>query len=157
MVPASEAFSLTSTNPKAVFLTHTTVLPSFITPNTCQLIRFGTGLEFLSEASTIIPQENLSAVVLPCIFGSRLEGPLLLATGKVPQNVPYHEEQSLQTYYEQLEGAIVFVDERMTDNARNLATPWRINAVFVIQMTTPAAPKDGDIKVSLNFLVYQYL
>ncbi|PMD54408.1 uncharacterized protein K444DRAFT_646257 [Hyaloscypha bicolor E] len=144
-----EAVSLISTKQNAVFVTQTTVLPSIITPNTTQIIRFGTGLEFLSEAQEIAPESSPSAVVLPCIFGSRLEGPLLLATGKTPENVPFHDEQSLRAYYEDFESAVVFVDERMTDNARNLATPWRMNAVFILQMTALAAPKDGDAILDL--------
>jgi hypothetical protein len=146
---------LISTKQNALFVTQTTVLPSIITPNTAQIIRFGTGLEFLSEAQEVAPESSPSAVVLPCIFGSRLEGPLLLATGRIPEHVPFHDEQSLRAYYEHLESAIIFVDERMTDNARNLATPWRMNAVYILQMAALAAPKDGDVKASPEFSEYQ--
>lgn len=141
-----------STKQNAVFVTQTTKLPSFIASDTTQIIRFGTGLHFLHETIKLEPVSNPSAVVLPCILGSRLEGPLLLATATTPESVPFDDEQSLRTYYENLKNAIVFVDERMTDNARGLATPWRINAVFVIQMTSEAASKGGDVKASLDLV-----
>lgn len=149
---ASEDISSNSSKLNLVFVTETTILPPFIASNTTQIIRYGTGLEFLAEAKKHFPECSPSAVILPCIFGTRLEGPLLLATGKAPENVPFHDGQSLRTYYEQFKTAIVFVDERMTDNARNLATPWRINAVFVVQMALNALPKDGDVKVLLNLV-----
>jgi hypothetical protein len=40
----------------------------------------------------------------------------------------------------------------MTDNARNLATPWRINAVFIIQMTLEESQKLGDVKPLLDLV-----
>ncbi len=106
----------------APFITQTTNLASLITLNKTQAIRYGTGLEFLSEAEKLAPQKSPSAVVLPCIFGSRLEGPLLLAKGKTAEKVPFDNENSLSAYYENLKSAVIFVDERMTDNARNLAS-----------------------------------
>ncbi|KAH7321727.1 hypothetical protein BKA65DRAFT_598853 [Rhexocercosporidium sp. MPI-PUGE-AT-0058] len=132
-----------STKANVVFLTQTTMLPPIIRQDTTQLIKYGTGLEFVHNGNAA-PDNFSSAVVLPCVFGSRLEGPLLLATGRAAQNVPFSEEGELRAHYEQYETAVVFVDERMTDNARNLATPWRINALFIIQMLPdtplPAGP-----------------
>jgi hypothetical protein len=144
--------SLDSTKPNLVFVTQTTILPPLIATDTAQIIRFGSGLEIMSRAEKPFPDSNPSVVVLPCIFGTRLEGPLLLATGKSPENVPFHDEQSLRAYYENFKAAIVFVDERMTDNARNLATPWRINAIFVVQMVLEATPKDVDVKALLDLV-----
>lgn len=116
------------------------------------IVRLGTGLEFVHGAEMLAAESNPYAVVLPCIYGSRLEGPLLLATGKCPENVPFHDEKSLQAYYEKFESIVVFADERMTDNARKLATPWRINAVLIIQMTLDTPPKDGDVKALLDLV-----
>jgi hypothetical protein len=129
-----------------------TNLASFNTPSTIQIIKYGTGLESLSEAENLAPQKSPSAIVLPCIFGSLLEGPLLLATGKTPEEVPFHDEKSLRNYYENLKTAVIFVDERMTDNARNLATPWRINGVFIVQINPEARLKEGDIKTLLELV-----
>ncbi|KAL5319748.1 hypothetical protein ACEPPN_012804 [Leptodophora sp. 'Broadleaf-Isolate-01'] len=133
-----------STKPNVVFLTQTTVLPPMIRQDTTQIIKYGTGLEFVRDENAA-PESISSAVVLPCIFGSRLEGPLLLATGRVPQNVHFSEEKALRAHYDQFKSAVVFVDERMTDNARNLATPWRINAVFVIQVSPDTPPAGPDV------------
>ncbi|PVH78664.1 hypothetical protein DL98DRAFT_573077 [Cadophora sp. DSE1049] len=132
-----------SKKPNVVFSTQKTVLPSRTNKDTTQFIQFGTGLEFVREGN-IASESTPSTVVLPCLFGARLEGPLLLATGKAPQNVPFSDEGALRAYYESFETVVVFVDERMADNARNLASQWRLNAVFVIQMTpdTPAAGPD---------------
>ncbi|CZR66263.1 uncharacterized protein PAC_16164 [Phialocephala subalpina] len=143
---------LTAAKRHAVFVSQITVLPPFVAPNSTQFIRFGTGLEFMHESEQLSPESNPSAVVLPCIFGTLLQGPLLLATGRTPENLPFDDEQSLRSCYEGFESVVVFVDERMTDNARNLATPWRINAVFVIQMSTQAPPKDGDVKTLLDLV-----
>jgi hypothetical protein len=85
-------------------------------------------------------QTDKSAVVLPCVFGSQLEGPMLLATGKVSSNVPFSDEKSLCAYYEQLESVVVVVDERMTDNARNLATSLRLNALFIVKVNSDKKP-----------------
>ncbi|KAF8854905.1 hypothetical protein BDZ45DRAFT_656052 [Acephala macrosclerotiorum] len=149
---SSDEISLIFTKQNAVFVTQTTNLPTFIVRNNTQFIRFGTGLQFMHKAETLAPESNPSTVVLPCIFGSRLEGPLLLATGTSPECVPFDDEQSLRACYESFKNTIVFVDERMTDNARNLATPWRINAVFIIQMTSEASSKDGDVKALLDLV-----
>jgi hypothetical protein len=100
----------------------------------------------------MLTSDNPSAVVLPCIFGARLEGSLLLATGKIPIDVLFQDEQSLRAYYDNFETVVVFVDERMTDNARILATPWRINAVFVVQMTPEATPKEANPEALLDMV-----
>ena len=137
--------------PNVVFLTSASVLRAKKNNDTTQVIQFGTGLEFFHDGN-LASKSNPSNVVLPCIFGARLEGPLLLATGKAPQNVPFSDDVALRAYYESFETAVVFVDERMTDNARNLASQWRLNAVFVIQMA-PDAPEAGSDVTKLLDLV----
>lgn len=49
----------------ALFITQMTNLASFITPHKTQIIRYGRGLEFLSEGESPPPQKIPSAVVLP--------------------------------------------------------------------------------------------
>jgi hypothetical protein len=90
-----------------------------------------------------------SAVILPCIFGSQLQGPVLLATGTVPSNVPFVDERALRDYYKQLKNVAVIVDDRMTDNARNLATTYRINALFIVQLNPENEPKNSDEVLAL--------
>lgn len=132
----------------AVFTTYSAKRPSFLDAEKPQVIKFGTGIEFT------LPEEgdktkHSSSVVLPCVFGDRLEGPVLLATGTVPVNVPFLNPASLRAYYEKLKDVVFIVDERMTDNARNLAASWRINAVFVIQSGHDKEPKDAEEVVEL--------
>ncbi len=91
----------------------------------------------------------MDQVILPCIFGSQLEGPVLLATGVVPSNVPFSNEMDVQAYYERLNSVAVVVNDRMTDNARNLAGPMRINALFIIEVAPEKAPKDFNDVLSL--------
>jgi hypothetical protein len=100
-----------------------------------QLISFGNGIEFQLLDEELPTKSQSSAVVLPCIFGSQLQGPVLLATGTVPSNVPFFNESALREYYEQLKNIVVVADDRMTDNARNLATSYRINALFIVQLS----------------------
>ncbi|KAF5608322.1 hypothetical protein FPANT_538 [Fusarium pseudoanthophilum] len=119
---------------RAVLTTNTSALPSFLAASDAQVIRFSTGIEFLASDANIGQDE--SAVVLPCIFGSQLQGPMLLSTGSTPSNVPFKDEKSLCAYYEQLESIAVVVDERMTDNARNLASGLRMNTLFIVQIKT---------------------
>lgn len=147
----SEETSSIPAKQNAVFVTQTTVLPPFISLETTQAIRFGTGLEFLDSTEQLVPAHDPSAVVLPCVFGSKLEGPLLLATGNPPESVPYHDAESLQACYKSFENVIVFVDERMADNARNLASSWRMNAVFVIQMNQGEG-EASDVKALLDLV-----
>jgi hypothetical protein len=109
-------------------------------------MRFGTGIELKNSGP--VP-EDAGTVILPCIFGSQLEGPVLLATGRVPSNVPFLDEHSLRAYYEQLKSVVVVVDDRMTDNARNLASAYRINALFIVQITPKEEPKDSKDVLSL--------
>lgn len=116
-----------------IFVTEKTRLRSPINNSNTQLIRYGKGLDFLRKNEKFRISDVYSDVVLPCVLGSQLEGPLLLATGTVPEKMPFPDTQSLHDYYNQLKSVVIFADERMTDNARNLAPPLRINAVFVIQ------------------------
>ncbi|CAG1991636.1 unnamed protein product [Fusarium graminearum] len=120
----------------AIITTNPDTLPDLVSYSDVQIIRFGTGLEFVHSENTTEEDSNKSAVVLPCIFGSRLEGPVLLATGKTPINVPFSDSKALCAYYEQLDSVVVVVDEKMTDNARNLAPNLRINALFIVQLKT---------------------
>lgn len=119
---------------RAVLATNSSTLPSFLAASDAQVIRFSTGIEFISSGANI--RQDESAVVLPCIFGSQLQGPILLSTGSTPSNVPFRDEKSLCAYYEQLESIAVVVDERMTDNARNLASGLRMNTLFIVQIKT---------------------
>jgi hypothetical protein len=137
------------TKENAVFTTNSAALPSFIDLEKTQIIRFGTGLEFKLPEEEVPTREEPSAVVLPCIFGTELQGPVLLATGTVPSNVPFPNEDALRDYYKQLKNAVVIVDERMTDNARNLASAYRINALFIVQLTPETEPKDTNGVLSL--------
>ncbi|KAM0281264.1 hypothetical protein ACHAO9_010792 [Fusarium lateritium] len=134
------------TKRNAILTTDTSAIPSFLTSD-AQVIRFGTSLEFI-PSDPQDEQTNKSSVVLPCVFGSQLQGPMLLATGKVPSNVPFSDEKALCAYYEQLESIVVVVDERMTDNARNLATGLRLNALFIIKINTAKKPDTTDGVVS---------
>ncbi|RKK23230.1 hypothetical protein BFJ66_g15754 [Fusarium oxysporum f. sp. cepae] len=120
---------------RAILTTDSSNLPSFLAASDAQIIRFSTGIEFMSSDADNTEQ-NKSAVVLPCIFGSQLQGPMLLSTGSTPSNVPFKDEKALCAYYEQLESIVVVVDERMTDNARNLASGLRMNTLFIVQIKT---------------------
>ncbi|CVL06197.1 uncharacterized protein FMAN_03828 [Fusarium mangiferae] len=119
----------------AILTTNPSNLPTFLAASDAQVIRFSTGIEFMSSDANSSEQDN-SAVVLPCIFGSQLQGPMLLSTGSTPSNVPFKDEKTLCAYYEQLESIAVVVDERMTDNARNLASGLRMNTLFIVQIKT---------------------
>lgn len=128
----------------ALFITDSTTVPSFLDLENTQVIRFGTGIEFELPDEKLTPKSQPSAVVLPCIFGSQLQGPVLLATGTCPTNVPFVDEFAIHNYYKQLKSAVVIVDDRMTDNARNLASVYRINALFIVQLSPQNQPKDTD-------------
>ncbi|KAF4945314.1 hypothetical protein FGADI_12054 [Fusarium gaditjirri] len=119
---------------RAILTTNVSNLPSFLAASDAQVIRFNTGIEFM--ASDANNDQEDSAVVLPCIFGSQLEGPMLLSTGSTPSNVPFKDEKALCAYYEQLDSIAVIVDELMTDNARNLASGVRMNTLFIVQIKT---------------------
>ncbi|KAF4982149.1 hypothetical protein FZEAL_2172 [Fusarium zealandicum] len=128
----------------ALFTTNPSALPSFLKSKDTQVIRFGTGINFMFSDQDLNEATEQSAVVLPCIFGSRLQGPILLATGSVPSAVPFYDEIALREYYEQLSNVVVVVDDRMTDNARNLATGLRINALFIVQLNPREEPETTD-------------
>ncbi|KAL4967197.1 uncharacterized protein BDV14DRAFT_170184 [Aspergillus stella-maris] len=134
------------TKEHAVIATHSANLPPFLIAENSQIIRFGTGIEFHEDPSS---KASSSTVVLPCIFGSQLQGPILLATGTVPTKVPFADEIALCNYYSQLKSAVVIVDEKMTDNARNIATAYRINALFIVQLKPTAPPTKTEEVVSL--------
>ncbi|KAK4868395.1 hypothetical protein LT330_007117 [Penicillium expansum] len=139
------------TKENAVFTTDLATLPSFLDLEKAQIIRFGTGIEFRLPGEELPTETKPSAVVLPCIFGSQLEGPFLLATGTAPSNVPFIDEIAIRDYYKQLKNAVVVVDDRMTDNARNLASIYRINALFIVQLgSNPALKNTDDIMSLLN-------
>lgn len=146
---SSEILQTAITKENAIFTTHAVAIPSFINLEKTQIIEFGTGLEFKLPDHKVSTREEESAVVLPCIFGTEIQGPVLLATGTVPSNVPFTNEDALRGYYKQLKNVVVIVDERMTDNARNLASTYRINALFIFQLKPEAEPKDNEAVLSL--------
>ncbi|CAI7630011.1 unnamed protein product [Penicillium glandicola] len=137
------------TKENAVFMTDLATLPSFLDLEKTQVIRFGTGIEFKLPDEELPAKTEPSAVILPCIFGSQLRGPFLLATGTAPSNVPFVDEIAMREYYKRLKNAMVVVDDRMTDNARNLATSHRINALFIVQLRPQTQPKTTDEILSL--------
>jgi hypothetical protein len=145
----SESLQKVIMKENVVFTTHSVTLPFFIDLEKTQIIEFGTSLEFKLLDEEVPTREEQSAVVLPCIFGAELQGPILLATGTVPLNVPFSNEDALRDYYKQLKNAVVIVDERMTDNARNLAPTYRINALFIVQIKPETEPKDNNGVLSL--------
>ncbi|KAH6963339.1 hypothetical protein DER45DRAFT_552836 [Fusarium avenaceum] len=130
----------------AILTTDVSAIPSVLASD-AQVIRFGTSLEFM-PSDFQAEEADESAVVLPCIFGSQLQGPMLLATGNVPSNVPFNDEKALCAYYEQLDSIAVVLDERMTDNARNLATSQRLNALFIVKVKSAKKPNTTDEVVS---------
>lgn len=129
----------------AVIATAGTDIPSALLSDSTQVIRFATGLEFELGPSKPTASSS-SGVVLPLIFGTPLEGPVLLATGTLPLNTPtlFSNSATLRKYYSGLERIVVVVDERMTDNARTLTGPWRLNAVFVVQSSAEAGVVGGN-------------
>lgn len=132
-----------------VLATDSTTLPAFINLESTQIIRFGTGIEFHLPGKELPTKAKPPGVVLPCIFGDQLQGPFLLATGTVPSDIPFCNEVSLQKYYNQCKNVVVVVDDRMTDNARNLANTHRINALFIVQLNPQNRPKTNDAILSL--------
>ena len=135
-------------NESAVITTSSVTVPSLLNVDNSQIVRFGTSLDFKSPDRDLDPSS--SSVILPCIFGTPMQGPLMLATGRVSSNAPFANDTAIREYFQQLKEIVFIVDDRMTDNARNLATSYRINALFVIQLPPPAeAPKDSDAVLSL--------
>lgn len=118
----------------AVFTTDSTTLPSFLNLESTQIIHFKTGIYFTTLGEQLARRDQSSAFVLPCIFGSRLEGPLLLATGNPPSNVPFVDEVSIVEYYKRLKSAVVVVNDSMADTSRSVAGAYRINALFIVQL-----------------------
>lgn len=127
-----------------VIATNSATLPSLLSLESTQIIRFSTGLCFELQNGLRNSDTQKSAVVLPCIYGSQLQGPVLLATGTTPSNVPFLDELALRDYYKQVNDVVVVVDDRMTDNARNLAPSYRINALFILQLNPEIEPKSTE-------------
>jgi hypothetical protein len=127
-----------------ILATQTVTIPSIGHVEDTQIIRFGNGMEWVMEYKTS-PLDGRSTSVLPCILGGILEGPLLLATGDAPRNPPFDRDTVLHRYYQNSTTVTVIVDQEMTDNARNLATMWRINALFIVQVTDSKAEENPDI------------
>lgn len=75
-----------------------------------------------------------------------MQGPMLLAIGQPPTGAAVSHISELHEYYEKARSIVVIVDENMTDNARNMATTWRLNALFVLQSKQVDTP-DGDVDV----------
>lgn len=71
-----------------------------------------------------------------------MEGPMLLAIGEPPKGVPFANMAELHHYYRAAKSVVVFVDEKMTDNARNVATTWRLNGLFILQAEKADTPND---------------
>lgn len=140
------------TAPKnAVVMADGTALPDCVGVKDFQMIKFGAGLTFENEAIDTATESQASTAMLPCIFGTELSGPMLLATGACPSGLPFRSGADLRKFYEQLEYVVVIVNDSMMDGARNLASSYRMNAVFVVQPKQDAAP-DGpfDMDEYLN-------
>lgn len=82
-----------------------------------------------------------------------MQGPMLLAIGEPPTGAVVTHTTELHEYYEKARTIVVLVDENMTDNARNVATTWRLNGLFVLQSTQADTPvDDADVIPLLNNL-----
>jgi hypothetical protein len=127
-----------------IIATQIVTIPTVGHDEDTQIIRFGNGMEWMMEYETA-PLDGRSTSVLPCILGGVLEGPLLLATGDAPRNSPFDRDTLLYRYYRNSTTVTVIVDQEMTDNARNLATMWRINALFIVQVTDRKTEGNLDI------------
>lgn len=109
-----------------------------------QILRFGRGIEWMvGDQTSRAEQRPPSNNVLPCILGDVLEGPLLLAIGETPTNVPFSSKAELHQYYELAKSIVVVVDENMTDNARSLAKTWRLNGLFILQASNTETPDEA--------------
>ncbi|CAG8974980.1 hypothetical protein HYALB_00012103 [Hymenoscyphus albidus] len=133
-----------ATKDNALISTNSTTVPSFIDLQQTQLIHFGTGISFKMPGEELSSETKSSAVILPCIFGSQLQGPSILATGTIPSNVPFDNGNDLRGYYDKLKNFVVIVDDKMTDNARNLASSYRLNALFIVQLKLSEEPSSTD-------------
>ena len=127
-----------------ILATPKVTLPDLAHLESTQLIRFGTGMFWMDEHDND-PLFDKSASTFPCILGGLLQGPLLLATGDAPEHVQFDNSIQLHQYYKSAKTVTVVVGEDMTDNARNLATTWRINALFIIQSTEGVSSDDSNI------------
>lgn len=128
---------------KVVFATHSVSLPTSLDTQNSQLVHFGTSLEF-KKAGDGGTSDVEPTVVLPCIFGSAMEGPLLLATGRISKSLPFADAKALQAYYASTTSAVFIVNDKMTDNCRNVATSLRMNGVFVVQLHPTEYPEDDN-------------
>lgn len=128
----------------AIFMTTATAIPSHLNMDDTQVIKFGTGLEFTTTNSTACLSAKTTSTVLPCIWGTEFQGPMLLATGACPSNVPFSSAEALLEYYRQLKSAVFLLNDGMTDNARNLAPAFRMNAVFIVQPQLAARSEKHD-------------
>lgn len=128
----------------AVFMTNATAIPSHLNIDDTQVIKFGTGLEFTTTDSAASLSARTTYTVLPCIWGTEFQGPMLLATGACPSNVPFSSAEALLEYYRQLKSAVFLLNDGMTDNARNLAPAFRMNAVFIVQPQSAARSEKHD-------------
>ncbi|OAR01853.1 hypothetical protein LLEC1_04648 [Akanthomyces lecanii] len=142
----SETTEAVVSRENAIFMANATVIPSHLSMVDCQLIKFGTGLEFATADSAASLSNNNVSTVLPCIWGTEFEGPMLLATGTCPSNVPFSSAVALLEHYGQLKSAVFLLNDGMTDNARNLAPAFRMNAVFIVQPNSAAhSEKHEDV------------
>ena len=131
-----------------ILATHSAILPN--SQEVSQIIRFGKGLEWVIDDQIDTSTRSLS--VFPCVLGGILEGPLLLATGEAPLRVPLQNMSDLHQYYKQAKSIVVIVDENMTDNARTLATTWRINGLFIVQKPGELQNDSQDVTSILDNL-----
>lgn len=128
----------------AVIINEGVKIPKYFSKDDAQIIKFSTGLEFQLDSDPSANLGHQSSVVLPCAFGTQLEGPVLLATGTLPKNVPFGTSQALLDYYQQRKNVVFVVNDSMMDNARSLATSYRMNAVFIVQLELKDKLKTAD-------------
>ncbi|KAJ3125177.1 hypothetical protein HK098_000551 [Nowakowskiella sp. JEL0407] len=102
---------------------------------------FGNGI---SDSAT----ETDPVVILPCCLGNTLSGPLLLALG-----APYAGDDNVtfESYTNMLKSthSVVFVSDRMRDQAKQLNRDLRLNGLFVI---SPKVKVNGDLRKELDKL-----
>lgn len=135
----------------AVIINEGVKVSEYFAKDDTQIIKFSTGIEFQLESDPSAKLGYQSSVVLPCVFGTQLEGPVLLATGRLPKNVPFQTSQTLLDYYLQRKNVVFVVNDEMMDNARSLATSYRMNAVFIVQIEPKEQLKTtDDILSALN-------
>ncbi|KAJ6779356.1 hypothetical protein PWT90_04021 [Aphanocladium album] len=128
----------------ALFMTNATTIPPHLGMSESQVVKFGTGLQFTTADNSQVDSNHAVSTVLPCIWGTEFQGPMLLANGACPSNVPFTSTAALLSYYEQLKSVVFVVNDRMTDNARNLAPSYRMNAVFIVQPQSATQSGTGE-------------